>query len=432
MSQPVPLALVGAAQVLRQVTQGLERLGQDRAEDELMLEPGDVVTVDDRIAGFERDPSSAQIPCEGCAIVPGLVDCHTHLPFVGWRAEEYALKVAGASYAEVARAGGGIRSSARALAAASDEQVLAQSRELAAEMLAHGTTTLETKSGYGLSVQGEMRALRLADELAHRVAQRTSSTALLAHAVPDGFTTSSWMDEVEGLVGQVVSQTRAGALDIFVESIAFDNDDLERLGRLARRHGLALRAHVEQLSTQGSVPVALAAGARSVDHLSRMPVEHVAALAGAECAAVLLPGAEFLGDEHVPPARELADGGATCVLATDANPGTSPVLSLPLVVGLAVRRYRWTVLEALLAVTLNAAWVLNRSSEVGSLEAGKRADLVLLDAPVEHIPYRLGHNPVAAVIVGGRVSWVRPDHAWRFESVPAEGRNPVSLGSASA
>jgi imidazolonepropionase len=217
-----------------------------------------------------------------------------------------------------------------------------------------------------------------------------------------------------------VAETRASALDIFVESIAFSNADLERMGRLARQHGLALRAHVEQLSSQGSVPVALAAGARSVDHLSQMPVEHVAALAAADCAAVLLPGAEFIGDEHTPPACELAEAGATCVLATDANPGTSPIFSLPLIIGLAVRRYRWTVREALLAVTLNPAWVVGRSAEIGSLEVDKRADLVVLDAPVEHVPYRLGHNPVAAVILAGRVAWVRPDQARRFEAVPGE------------
>lgn len=419
MTASVPLALVGAAQVLRMPEPGLERLGQDRAG-ELTLEPADMVAHDGRIVGFEADQACARAPCDGCAVVPGFVDCHTHLPFAGWRAEEYAMKVAGASYADVARAGGGIRSSARALAAATDEQVLAQSRELAAEMLRHGTTTLETKSGYGLSVEGELRALRLADTLADEIAQQASSTALLAHAIPDGFTAATWMDQVEPLVARVLAQTRARALDIFVESIAFTNADLERMGRLARRHGLALRAHVEQLSTQGSVPVALAAGARSVDHLSRMPVQDVAALAAARCAAVLLPGAEFMGNEHTPPARELADAGATCVLATDANPGTSPILSLPLILGLAVRRYGWTVREALLAVTLNAAWVLDRSGEIGSLEPGKRADLLVLDAPVEHIAYRPGHNPVSAVILAGRLAWVRPDQAWRFEAIPTE------------
>jgi imidazolonepropionase len=418
MTAPAPLALVDAAQVLRPPATGLERLGHDRAG-ELTLEPGDLVLVGDEIASFEADSSCAQIPCAGCAVVPGFVDCHTHLPFAGWRAQEYAMKVAGVSYAEIARAGGGIRASSQALAAASDEQVLAQARGLAGEMLQHGTTMLETKSGYGLSVDGELRALRLADELADELAQEAASTALLAHAVPDGFTRERWMDEVESLVPRAMAATRASALDIFVESFAFSNADLERMGRLAQEHGLRLRAHVEQLSSQGSVPVAVAAGARSVDHLSRMPLEHVPALAGAECAAVLLPGAEFLGQEHMPPARELADAGATCVLATDANPGTSPILSLPLIVGLAVRRYGWTVMEALLAVTLNAAWVLDRSDRVGSLELGKRADVLVLDAPVEHIPYRLGHNPVGAVILAGRPVWIRPDHAWRFEGVPA-------------
>lgn len=421
MSESAGLALVEADQVLRAPGDGLQRLAQDRAG-ELTLEPGGVVLAGAEIAGFEPDSSCARVPCTGCSIVPGFVDCHTHLPFAGWRADEYAMKVAGASYAEIAQAGGGIRASARALAAASDEQVLAQARSLAGEMLQHGTTMLETKSGYGLSVDGELRALRLADRLAGELAQETASTALLAHAVPEGQTTSSWMDEVEGLVGRVAADTRATALDIFVESFAFSNADLQRMGRLAQEHGFSLRAHVEQLSSQGSVPVAIAAGARSVDHLSRMPPGHVASLVGAECAAVLLPGAEFMGNEHMPPARDLADAGAICVLATDANPGTSPIFSLPLVVGLAVRRYGWTAKEALLAITLNAAWVLGRSAQVGSLEVGKRADVLLLDGPVEQIPYRLGHNPVAAVILDGRVAWVRPDHAWRFESAPDGGR----------
>ncbi len=418
MNEPLGLALVEAAQVLRPPGLGLERLGQDRA-DELTLEPGDVVLAGAEIAGFEADSSCVRVPCSGCAVLPGFVDCHTHLPFAGWRADEYAMKVAGASYAEIAQSGGGIRASSRALAAASDEQVLAQAHQLAGEKLQHGTTTLETKSGYGLTVDGELRALHLADRLADELDQSTTSTALLAHAVPEGHTASSWMDEVEGLVGRVAAETRARALDIFVESFAFSNADLQRMGRLAQEHGFSLRAHVEQLSTQGSVPVAIAAGARSVDHLSQMPLEHVAPLAGAECAAVLLPGAEFMGNEQTPHARELADAGATCVLATDANPGTSPIFSLPLVIGLAVRRYRWTVKEALLASTLNAAWVLGRSAQVGSLEVGKRADVLLLDAPVQHIPYRLGHNPVAAVILAGRLAWGRPDHAWRFDAVRA-------------
>jgi imidazolonepropionase len=163
-----------------------------------------------------------------------------------------------------------------------------------------------------------------------------------------------------------------------------------------------------------SVPVALEHGARSVDHLACLHPDDLAPLAAAECAAVLLPGAEFLGDERVAPGRALADAGAIGVLGTDLNPGTSPVASLPLIAGLAVRRYGWTPREALVAMTLNAAWVLRLHEDLGSLEVGKRADVVVLDAPLEHVPYRLGHNPVAIVIVGGEVVHVREDQAWRL------------------
>jgi imidazolonepropionase len=410
------LALTGAAEVLRLPDDALERMPLTRA-DELTLEPGDLVIDGELVSGFEADASCVRVNCDGCAIVPGFIDCHTHLPFAGWRAQEYALKVAGTPYAEIARQGGGIRSSAAALATQDDDQVLAQAHALAAEMLRHGTTTFECKSGYGLSVEGELRALRLAGRLLDEVPQNGTVTALLAHAVPDGYTPATWMDAVEGMLGRVQSETTATALDIFVESIAFSNDELTRMGHLAQQSGMTLRTHVEQLSSHGSVPVAIGAGARSVDHVSCMPTDDIPALAASDCAAVLLPGAEFIGNEHRPPARELADGGAICVLATDLNPGTSPIVSMPLIAGLAVRRYDWSIKEALLAMTLNAAWVLGRSAQTGALSVGRQADLLVLDAPVGHIPYRFGHNPVAAVIIGGRLAWVREDQTWRFEEV---------------
>jgi imidazolonepropionase len=321
--------------------------------------------------------------------------------------------VAGRDYTEIARSKGGIRASARALAETDDDGVLAQAGALAAEMLAHGTTTFETKSGYGLSLDAETRALGLAGALARRVEQDVVSTALVAHAVPDGFDADSWVDAVEAALPTMLGATRVQALDVYVESVAFTNAHLARVGRLAAEHGLDLRAHVEQFAQHRSVPVALEHGARSVDHHACLHPDDLRALAGAECAAVLLPGAEVLGDEAVAPGRALADAGAIAVLATDANPGTSPVVSLPLVIGLAVRRYRWTAREAWLAATLNAAWVLRRSHETGSLEVGKRADVVVLDGPIEMVPYRLGHNPVALVIRGGRLVYVRPVCDWR-------------------
>ena len=402
------VSIEGAAEVLRPPADGLRYLRHDRAGD-LVLDRGAVALDGDRIVGFEADATAPlRFDASGCAVLPGFVDCHTHVPFAGWRAEEYELKVTGVPYEEIARRGGGIASSARAFGEASDDAVLAQARTLAAEMLQAGTTTFECKTGYGLSVDAERRAARLGRQLG--VAQATTLTGLFAHAIPDGYTADAWMDEVQALATSV----EVDALDIYVESVAFANEHLERLGRIAAARGVPLRAHVEQFAENRSVPVALAAGARSVDHLACLHPDDLAPLARSETAAVLLPGAEFLGAERVAPARALADAGAICVLGTDLNPGTSPVSSLPVVVGLAVRRYGWSVREALLACTLNGAYVLGMSGDVGSLEAGKRADVIVLDTPVAHLPYRFARNPVCAVFAAGRPAWVRPDSASRL------------------
>ena len=356
--------------------------------------------------------ANIHVDATGCSLLPGFVDCHTHLPFAGWRAGEYEQKVTGVPYEQIARSGGGIASSARALRETPDSAVLAQAQEIAGEMLRAGTTTFECKSGYGLSTAGELRSLQLATELSGIVSQVTTRTALLAHAVPDGYTTTTWMDEVEEMLPEALEH--ASALDIFVESIAFGLDDLDRMGRLATANGVSLRAHVEQFTTMRSVPVALEHNARSVDHLATIHPDDIGPLAASECAAVLLPGAEVMGAEACAPARELIEAGAIVVLATDGNPGTSPIFSLPLIVGLGVRRYGLSTREALLGVTLNAAWVLDLSDELGSIELDRRADLVLLDTPAEHIAYRLGRNPVAATFVGGEPAYVRPDAAWRI------------------
>jgi imidazolonepropionase len=407
------ISVNGAAQLLRPPADGLPFLRHDRAGEQA-LEPGSLLTDGDQIAGLHSsDAADLQVNAIGGAVIPGFVDCHTHLPFAGWREREYEQKIAGDSYESISRAGGGIRSSGRSLAESSDGEVLAQARELATEMLAHGTTTFECKSGYGLSLEGEIRSVRLAAQLAGQVVQQTRSTGLLAHAIPDGYDRSSWMDAAEQMLSDVLAAGRVSALDIYVESVAFSNDDLRRMGQLAAANSLDLRAHVEQFNANGSVPVAVEAGARSVDHLSCLPDDEIPLLAGSETAAVLLPSAELLGDEHLAPGRALADAGAIGVLATDLNPGTSPVLSMPVVIGLAVRRYRWSALEALLASTLNAAWVLRMSDAVGSLEAGKRADVLVLDGPVERIAYQFGRNPVAVAIAGGEVAYVRPDSEWR-------------------
>jgi imidazolonepropionase len=384
-----------AGQVLRPAEEGAPYLRRAA----LTSDPGSIAVRDGLIAAFEDDSGAdIVIDAAGGAVIPGFVDCHTHLPFAGWRASEYEMKVTGVPYEEIARSGGGIASSARALAAASDDEVLELARGLRTEMLRLGSTTVEGKTGYGLEREQELRSVRLGRALGlDRV------TGLFAHSVPKGYDPASWMDVVD----ELAREADVDALDIFVESVAFRNEDLERLGEIAAREGVPLRAHVEQFATHRSVPVALAAGARSVDHLACLHPDDIEPLARSECAAVLLPGAEFLGAEHTPPARALADAGAICVLATDFNPGTSPVASMPVIIGLAVRRYGWSVREALAAATLNAAWVLGLHESRGSLEVGKRADLVVLDGPVEHLPYRFGHDPVKVVIQHGEVVWRR-------------------------
>ncbi len=405
------LALRDAAQVLLPPEPGLAHLRGAQLSAQT-LDPGSLSLRDGRITALADDPlAEIAIDCSGCAVLPGFVDCHTHLPFAGWREREYEQKLTGVPYAQIARSGGGIRASSRALRESSDEQVLAQTTGLAAEMLAHGTTTFECKSGYGLSREAEMRALTLARELEIAVPQTTTSTALLAHAVPDGFTADEWMGVVAEMMAEVLSAGSVTALDIFVESIAFGLDHLTWMGELAAAAGLELRTHVEQLSHMGAVPVALAAGARSVDHLSTIEPGDVAALAGARCAAVLLPAAEFLGAEHRAPGRDLIEAGALVVLATDANPGTAPVVSMPVVLGLAARMYGLAVRELLGAATLNAAWTLDLHHDRGSIEVGKRADLLVLDGPAERIPYRFGHNPVQVALIGGAVAYVRDEAA---------------------
>jgi imidazolonepropionase len=409
-----PLSIENAHQVLLAPADARTHLRGDQLTAQT-LEPGSVAARDGRITALTADPlAQLTVDATGCAVIPGFVDCHTHLPFAGWRAGEYEQKLRGVPYEQIARGGGGIAASARALRESSDAAVLAQAGALAGEMLAAGTTTFECKSGYGLSREGELRALGLARALGVHAAQTTTSTALLAHAVPEGHTADSWMDVVQEMMAEVIDAGTVSALDIFVESIAFSNRHLERMGELAAAGGLALRAHVEQFATHRSVPVALAAGARSVDHLSMIDPADIAPLAAAPCAAVLLPAAEFLGAEHRAPARALLDAGAIVVLATDANPGTAPVVSMPVVIGLGARLYGLSAREALGAATLNAAWVLGLEHELGSIAVGKRADLVVLDGPVEAIPYRLGHNPVGIVFAGGEPVYVRPDFAHRL------------------
>lgn len=338
----------------------------------------------------------------GRMVIPGLVDCHTHLPFFGWRDDEFESRLRGISYAEQ-HGEGGIPRSARMLAEASDEQVLEFCAPLLLEMAAQGTTALELKTGYGLSVEAELRQARLARRLAEEAPQRATVTLLAGHAVPSGMTAVEWLGlACDELIPRAADEELCDAVDLYVEDIAFTTSDLERVAEAAAKHRLPLRCHAEQLAWTGAAEMAVALGARSADHLNHLSPGGTRALGGSSTCAGLLPASTFMLGSPPPPVDALRSAGAALTLATDFNPGTSPVLSMVEAIAIGCSLYRLTPLEALVAATANAAWVLGLEERHGRLGPGSRADFVILDAPdFRMVPYRPGHNPVVATFIGG-------------------------------
>jgi imidazolonepropionase len=336
-------------------------------------------------------------------VIPGFVDAHTHLPFFGWRADEFEARLAGRTYRDI-HGEGGIFHSARLLAGASDDEVIAFCRPLAAEMLAHGTTAFEMKTGYGLSVEAELHQARLARRLAGVVEQTCTVTLLACHAVPPEMERSAWVElACDELIPRAADEGLVDAVDVYVEDIAFSIEDMEQVAAAASAAGLPLRCHADQLGSSGAAEAAVRLGARSADHLNHVSEAGVRALAESDTLATLLPASTFILGAAAPPARALLEAGAAVAVATDFNPGTSPVLSMPEVVSMACVLYGLPPMSVLGSTTINAAWVLGLEGRLGSLEVGKRADFAVLDAEAfRDIPYRPGHNPVRAVFVGGR------------------------------
>lgn len=344
----------------------------------------------------------------GRAILPGFVDAHTHLPFFGWRDEEFEARVAGATYRDQ-HGEGGIGRSARMLAGASDEEVIAFSLPLLDEMASHGTTALELKTGYGLSVEAELRQARLARRLARGAPQTATVTLLAGHAIPPSTSAEAWIRTAcEELIPAAVAEGICDAVDVYVEDIAFGLGDLERVAAAAKEHGLALRCHAEQLGWSGAAEMAVALGARSADHLNHLSPGGATALGGSETCAGLLPTSTLMLRAQPPPVDALRAAGAALMLATDLNPGTSPVLSLPEAIAIGCSLYGLSPVEAIVAATANAAWVLGLQERHGWLGPGSRADFVILDAAEPRmVPYRPGHNPVVATYIGGSRHVVR-------------------------
>ena len=363
----------------------------------------------------------ARIDAGGGTVTPGLVDPHTHLLFAGSREDEWSMRQQGAGYLEILGAGGGILSTVDATRAATTDDLLAHGRRWLDEMLGHGVTTIEAKSGYGLELETEIRLLEAAHRLGAEGPIEIVPTYLGAHAVPPEFrsrpegTEAYVRSVIEEQLPGVAAHGRARFCDVFCERGVFDPDQSRRILQAAAGYGMALRLHADELAPSGGAELAVELGAFSADHLATPSKAGIDALAGAAAAAAgdggrpvvatVLPATTwFLMKDHGAPARRFIDRGIPVALGTDFNPGTSPMASLPLAMTVACLELRMTPDEALSAVTINAAWAIGLEDEVGSLEPGKSADLVVWSVPTStQIPYWPAADLARTVIKRGKV-----------------------------
>jgi imidazolonepropionase len=347
-----------------------------------------------------------EIDCRGKLIAPGLVDSHNHLVFAAARLGDFERRIEGASYEEIARGGGGILSSVERLRGASEEQLVAHSRLWLGVALHHGTTTIEIKSGYGLNLEQELRMLRIAHEVAEADGVSCVRTFLGAHTVPQeraSDRTGYVREIVENMLPAVARERAAEFCDVFCERGAFSVSEAEAILRAALQQGLGVRLHTEQLSRSGGTALGVRLGAASVDHLEYAEERDFAALAGSQTVATLLPGCNFFMDTPPAKARRMIAGGVAVALATDFNPGTCPIISLPVIMAIACTKLRLTPAETWVAATINGAAALRRADVCGSIEPGKRADLAIFDADdYRAVPYFAGTNVCSETVVAGR------------------------------
>ena len=347
------------------------------------------------------------VNCEGRWITPGLIDCHTHLVHAGNRAQEFELRLQGASYEEIARAGGGIVSTMTATRAANEADLVAGALPRLDALIAEGVTTVEVKSGYGLTRDDEINMLRAARRLGEERPVRIATTFLGAHALPPEYAgdADGYVDLVcDTMLPAIANAGLADAVDAFCEGIGFTPAQTRRVFDAATAAGLPLKLHAEQLSNLHGAALAAAAGALSADHLEHLDDAGVAAMAAADTVATLLPGAYyFMRESRLPPIAALRAAGVPIALATDCNPGTSPLTSILLVMNMGATLFRLTVEECLLGITRNAARALGLQDQIGTLEAGKACDLAVWDIerPAELV-YRMGFNPLHARIWSGQ------------------------------
>jgi imidazolonepropionase len=376
------------------------------------IRDGAIAVKDGRIAWLGRQAdmpagAAAQTVHDGGGswLTPGLIDCHTHIVHAGNRSDEFEARLNGATYEDIARAGGGIMSTVRATRAASEDELMRQSLPRVRSLLAEGVTTLEIKSGYGLTLESEANMLRVARRIGRELPVGVATTFLGAHALPPEFAgrADDYITEVCAMIAPLAAEGLADAVDAFCERIGFSHEQTERVFRAAREHGLPVKLHAEQLSDQRGAELVARYQGLSADHLEHLGEAGISAMAAAGTVAVLLPGAYyFLRDTTPPPVAALRAAGVPMAVATDCNPGTSPMTSLLLAMNMVCTLWRLTPLEALAGCTVHAARALGRDRQIGSLEVGKRADFALwrIARPAD-LSYAIGLNPCCGVVNGG-------------------------------
>jgi imidazolonepropionase len=408
----VKLAVVGCSELVTLAGPTRARVGAELRElgvirdGAMLIRDGRIECVGTR-GEIVIDSDTEVVDTGGRVVMPGFVDAHTHPVFAGNRADEFEKRAEGATYQEIAAAGGGIRSTVRKTRAADEDALVSAASRYVDWFLRNGTTTIEAKSGYGLSIEDELKLLRAIVRIGP---VRAVPTFLGAHEIPDEFR-GRRSEYVDFVIGEMLPQAAplARFCDVFCEPRVFPVDDARRVLTAARERGLGLRMHADQLENGGGAMLAAELGAATADHLEHSDARAIEALGRAHVQPVLLPGAVYaLGSKRYPDARAMIGAELGVVLATDFNPGSSPTASMPMILSLASTQMKMTPAESICASTINAAYSLGLGAEIGSLEAGKRADFVIHDcADHRELAYFFGVEPASACYIDGKLVWSR-------------------------
>ena len=413
------LAVVNCSQLVTLAGAHRPRTGGDLRQ-LAIIEDGAMLVREDRIEAIGRrreietliDADCELIDAGRRVVMPGFVDAHTHPVFAGIRANEFEQRTAGATYREIAAGGGGIRATVRATRNASQGDLVKAGKRYAEWFLRNGTTTIEAKSGYGLTIEDELKILRAIKQLNQETSLKYVPTFLGAHDIPSEYQSRRQMYVnlvINDMLPRVAEEKLAEYCDVFCEQDVFTTDEAWQILSAARCHGLGLRIHADQLSLSGGAKLAAELNAATADHLEHADATAIAALKSARVQPVLLPGSVYaLGSNHYPAAREMIDAGLAVVLATDFNPGSSPTPSIPMTLSLACTQMKMSPAEAITAATINAAYSLGRGDEIGSLEKGKRADFVIHDASdYRELAYFFGIEHPWRVYSAGKLAYAR-------------------------